>query len=434
MELSDIKTAIDAQGRAWEEFKKANDAMLAAKADGKAIGDFEAKLAALSDALDKQGDVLAAVQKRHVFGTPATESEQSLAAEAKSFNLALRADLATKGKAIPSPLSTEAYSQYKSAFLELARHGNVEMLSSDERKALSAGSDPDGGYMLPASTVGRIVAKVYELSVMRQMATVQTISTEAMEGVIDNNEANAGWVTEIGARNETSTPQLGKWRIEAFEMYAAPRITQKLLDDAAVDVEGWLAAKVADKMARIESDAFWNGTGIGQPKGLAAYTTAATADSSRAWGQIEHVNTGTNGAFNASTKGDPLFDLIGAFRDAYLQRAQFCMRREVRTAIRKLKEATTDRYLWEPSLQAGVPDRLLGYPVRIDQYMPALGTGSLSLAFGDFAEAYTIIDRMGSRTLRDPYTAKPYVIFYTTRRVGGGVLNFEAVKFLRFGT
>ncbi len=161
------------------------------------------------------------------------------------------------------------------------------------------------------------------------------------------------------------------------------------------------------------------------------YTTAATGDDTREWGQFEHVITGANGAFH-TTKADPLQDLIGAFKDQYLQSAQFLMRREVRTAIRKMKEATSDRYLWEPSLQAGQPDRLLGHAARIDQYVPAIATGSLSLAFGDFKEAYTIVDRIGVRTLRDPFTAKPYIKFYSTKRTGGGAVNFEAVKLLKF--
>ena len=213
-------------------------------------------------------------------------------------------------------------------------------------------------------------------------------------------------------------------------MYAMPKISQRILDDAATDVEAWLSNKVADKFARVEGAAFWTGTGVGQPKGLAAYTTAATSDDTRAWGQFEHIKTGANGAFH-TTKADPLQELIGAFKSQYLQNASFCMRRELRTDIRKMKEATSDRYLWEPSLQAGAPDRLLGYPVYIDQYMPAKATDSLSLAFGDFKQAYTIVDRMGIRTLRDPFTAKPYVVFYSTKRTGGGAQNTEALKFLK---
>ena len=433
-DLSEVKSLIEEQGRAWEEFKRTNDELIKAKADGKAIADIEAKLANMTAALDeskKRADELfeeIKASKRPSLGG----GESDMQKEAKSFNDALRADMQSKGRPA-AEISVDAYAQYKSAFVNLVRHGDLERLSADERKALSAGSDPDGGYLLPTPTVGRIVSKVYEQSVMRQIANVQSISTDALEGVVDNGDAGAGWVSETGTRSETTTPQVGKWRIEAHEMYAEPRVTQKLLDDAAVDVEMWLAGKIADKFARVEGTAFWSGTGTGQPRGLATYTTAATGDDSRAWGQFEHVKSGANGDFN-STKADPLQDLVGAMRDQYLAAAIFVMRREVRTKLRKLKEATSDRYLWEPSLQAGQPDRLLGYPVRIDQYMPSLTTDSLSLAFGDFAEAYTIVDRLGIRTLRDPFTAKPYVKFYSTRRVGGGAVNFEAVKFLKFAS
>ena len=433
-DLSEVKSLIEEQGRAWEEFKRTNDELIKAKADGKAIADIEAKLANMTAALDeskKRADELfeeIKASKRPSLGG----GESDMQKEAKSFNDALRADMQSKGRPA-AEISVDAYAQYKSAFVNLVRHGDLERLSADERKALSAGSDPDGGYLLPTPTVGRIVSKVYEQSVMRQIANVQSISTDALEGVVDNGDAGAGWVSETGTRSETTTPQVGKWRIEAHEMYAEPRVTQKLLDDAAVDVEMWLAGKIADKFARVEGTAFWSGTGTGQPRGLATYTTAATGDDSRAWGQFEHVKSGANGDFH-STKADPLQDLVGAMRDQYLAAAIFVMRREVRTKLRKLKEATSDRYLWEPSLQAGQPDRLLGYPVRIDQYMPSLATDSLSLAFGDFAEAYTIVDRLGIRTLRDPFTAKPYVKFYSTRRVGGGAVNFEAVKFLKFAS
>ena len=434
--IIEIKSLIEKQGEAWAEFKKTNDQLIAAKADGKAVGDLETKLAKISADMDKLGelksefDAVVANLQRNQSGGDAKALE--LDAECKGFNAMLRADFQSKGKSVPEPLNVDTYAQYKSAFFKVVRNGNVETLSSDERKALSAGSDPDGGYLLPTPTVGRMVKKIYEQSIMRQLADVVSISTDALEGVTDNDEADAGWVSETGTRSNSDTPQIGKYRIEAHEMYAMPKVTQKLIDDAATDVEGWLADKVADKFARVEGTAFWQGTGAGQPRGLASYTTAATADDSRAWGQFEHVKTGTNGDFNATTKGDPLHDLLGAFKDQYLQRATFVMRREVRTKIRKLKEATTDRYLWEPSLQAGTPDRLNGYPVRIDQYMPALAADSLSLAFGDFKEAYTIVDRIGVRTLRDPYTAKPYVVFYSTKRTGGGAVNFEAVKFLKF--
>lgn len=435
-DILEIAKTIEAQGKAWEEHKKTNDALIAAKADGKAVADLEAKLATLNSELDRLGDLKADFDKvilasQRPAGGGGGNSD--IEAECKSWNAMLRADFQSKGRSIPSEVSVDQYSNYKSAFFSMVRNGDIDRLSSDERKALSAGSDPDGGYLLPAPTVGRMVKKVYEQSIMRQLANVVTISTDALEGIVDNDESDAGWVSEIGARNDTDTPQLGKYRIEAHEMYAQPKATQKLIDDSATDVEAWLAMKTADKFARVEGAAFWTGTGAGQAKGLAGYATAATGDGSRAWGTFEHVVTGANGDFH-TTKLDPIQDLQGAFKDQYLQNAQFVMRREVRTKMRKLKEATNDRYLWEPSNQVGQPDRLNGYPVRIDQYMPALATGSLSLAFGDFREAYTIVDRIGIRTLRDPYTAKPYVRFYSTKRTGGGAVNFEAVKFLKFST
>ncbi|MCC6856865.1 MAG: phage major capsid protein, partial [Microbacteriaceae bacterium] len=318
-------------------------------------------------------------------------------------------------------------------FFKLVAGVTMDNLSSDERKAMSAGSDPDGGYLLPNSTQGMMVTKLYEQSIMRQICDVQTISTDKIEGIVDNNDASAGWVSELGSRSDSSTPQVGKWEIQAHEMYAMPKISQKLIDDAATNVEAWLANKVADKFARVEGTAFWQGTGAGQPYGLSMYTTAATGDGSRSWGQFEHVVTGANGDFH-TTQFDPIHTLMGAFKDHFLNNAQFVMRRAVRTAARKLKESTTNRYLWEPGMQVGAPERLMGYPCRVDEYMPTLASGSLSLAFGDFRQAYTIVDRLGVRTLRDPYTAKPYVVFYSTKRTGGGAMNYEAVKFLKFST
>lgn len=436
--LVDIKTMLEERKKAYDELHATVTELKKAQVDGKAIGDLTAKVETLSKACDKFDELKDAVDElQKKANRPQTDTEvkaaNDLAAELKGFNISLRAEYQAKGKAFPGEFNAEQYTAYKSAFFKVAVGVKAEDLPDAERKALQAGTDPDGGYLLPHATQGRTIGKIYEQSVMRQIATVQTISTNDIEGVLDNDEADAGWVSELGTRSDTDTPQVGKWKIEAHEMYAMPKASQRILDDAAVDVEAWLAGKIADKFARVEGTAFWQGTGAGQPMGLASYTTVTTADDTRAWGQFQHVVTGANGDFH-TTKADPLQDLIGAFKDQYLQNASFVMRREVRTKIRKLKEATSDRYLWEPSLQAGQPDRLLGYPTRIDQYMPALATNSLSLAFGDFRQAYLIVDRMGIRTLRDPYTAKPYVVFYTTKRTGGGAQNTEAVKFLKFGT
>jgi len=435
MELKDIAQTLEDQGRAFETFKKANDALIAAKAEGKAVGDLTAEVEKLSAELDKLSEMKSAIEEiqkktnRPDAGTD--DAAKALANEVKSFNIALRADFQSKGRAAPGELDAKTYSEYKSGFLKMAAGVRLEHMTGDEQKAMQAGSDPDGGYLLPHSTVGRMVSKLYDQSLMRQIASVQTIGTDKIEGLVDNNEADAGWVSELGTRSDTNTPQVGKWEIQAHEMYAMPKASQKLLDDAATDVEGWLAGKVADKFARVEGTAFWQGTGAGQPRGLATYTTVATADATRNWGEFEMVKTGANGAFH-TTQFDPVINMIGAFKDQYLNNAQFVMRRSVRTAARLLKESTTNRYLWEPGMQVGQPERLMGYPCRVDEYMPTLATDSLSLAFGDFKQAYQIVDRMGIRTLRDPFTAKPYVVFYSTKRTGGGAVNFEAVKFIKF--
>jgi len=432
-----IKTLLEQQGRAFEEFKRVNDDRIKAMAEGKAVGDLEAKLAKLEKELTTLSEVKSEFDKLMIKlqrpGGLGTQDE-GIEGECKSFNDYRRALAAQGGTSASSDISVDQYKAYKSGFFKLLRKGNLELLDDIERKAMSAGSDSDGGYLLPTPTVGRIVQKIFELSPIRQIANVMTISSGELEGIADTGEADAGWTSEMGTRNDTSTPQVQKYKIVAEEMYAQPKVTQKLLDDAAVDIEAWLANKVATKMARKEGNAFCVGDGVGKPRGFASYTTVATGDDTRAWGEIEHVVTGANGDFAASNPADVLFDLIGKFRPEYLQNAKWVTRREAITKIRKLKEATTNAYMWQPSLQAGQPDKLLGYPIVSAQDLAAIATGSLSMWLGDFMEGYQIVDRIGIRTLRDPFTAKPYVRFYSTKRVGGGVVNFEAIKALKFST
>jgi HK97 family phage major capsid protein len=303
-------------------------------------------------------------------------------------------------------------------------------LSQDEMKALSAGSDPDGGYLLPASAVGSIVKKVYETSEMRQYADVMTIGTDALEGIEDLGEAGVGYAGEKSTSGDETTPQVGKWSIQTWILDTEPKITQKLLDDANVDVEAWLAAKVGDKFGRFENSEFV--VGSSKIRGITSYTTAADSGSGVTWGSFGHVATGVSGDFAASTPADILFDVMGLLKNAYLPGAVWATRRSVITRIRKFKESTTNGYIWQPGLQAGQPERLLNYPIARMEDMPALGANSLSIGFGNLKEAYQIVDRQGLRTLRDPYTAKPYVKFYTTKRTGGGAKNFEALKFVKF--
>jgi HK97 family phage major capsid protein len=320
--------------------------------------------------------------------------------------------------------------EYKSAFNAYIRKGGGADLM---QKAMSVDSDPDGGYVVEPDTSGRIVRLVYETSPVRQVANVVTISTDALEGLNDLDEAEASWVGERSSRVETATPELGRYRIQVHEQYAEPRITQKLLDDAMMNVEGWLADKVADKFARSENAAFVNGDGALKPRGFLTYP--AGTPSATSWNVIERVDSGANGAFVAApNQADALMDLTFALKAAYRQGAVFMMNRSTLAAVRKLKTSDGD-LLWTPTIQdSGIGLNLLGYPVVEAEDMPDLATDSLSIAFGNFGVGYQIVDRAGIRVLRDPFTSKPFVKFYTTKRVGGDVVNFEAIKLMAFSS
>ncbi len=315
---------------------------------------------------------------------------------------------------------------YKAAFDTFLRKGE-EVMGPDERKALSVGTDPDGGYVVNPDLSGRIVMKVFESSPMRAYASVQVISSDALEGLFDLNEASSGWVGETDSRAETNTPQLGKWRIPAHELYAKPKATQKLLDDASINMESWLASKVAEKFARDEANAFVVGNGSNKPRGFLTYASGTTLP-----GTIERFPTTVNGAFAAAPDGgDVLINALYGLKQQYRANATWFMNRATLKLTRKLKD-DDGAYLWSPGIAAGQPASLLGYPVASFEDMPDPATDSLSIAVGDMREAYQIVDRIGIRTLRDPYSAKPYVEFYTTKRVGGDVVNFEAIKLIEF--
>jgi HK97 family phage major capsid protein len=427
-------------GKAFEEFKATHAQEIAEVRKGFSDVVTVEKLSRIDDALnalsEKQQQAIQradALEKRMNRPGLGGDGEKG-AVELKAFNASVKANAAALGRTAPVDVSAEGFAEYKAAFDRFLRYGKDE-LDGAERKALSVGSDPDGGYLVTPDMSGRIVTRMFETSPMRSIASVQVIGTDALEGIRDTDEAGSGgWVSETATRSETTTPAIAKWRIPVYEMYAKPKATQQLIDDANVDIEAWLAAKVADKLTRVENAAFVTGTGSGQPRGIASYTTAATTDATRSWGVFEHVLSGASADFAGSNPADKLFDLVGAMKDAYLTNARWLTRREVMTKVRKFKESTTNGYLWQPGLQQGQPQTLLGFPVTIAQDMPALAADSLSLAFGDFREAYQIVDRIGFRTLRDPYSAKPFVEFYTTRRVGGGAVQFEAVKFLKFNS
>ena len=239
----------------------------------------------------------------------------------------------------------------------------------------------------------------------------------------------AGWVSETAARPQTGTPQLAELTFPTMELYAMPAATQTLLDDAAVDIEAWIAAEVDTVFAEQEGAAFIAGDGANRPKGLLSYDTIANDNWS--WGKIGTVPTGAAGAFSSAGPQDVLIEAIYGLKAGHRQNGTFLMNRKTQSALRRFKD-TTGHYLWQPPAAAGQPASLMGFPVAEAEDMPDIAADSRSIAFGDFRAGYLVVDRTGVRVLRDPYSAKPYVLFYTTKRVGGGVQNFEAIKLVVF--
>lgn len=429
----EIKTAIAELGSAWEAFKATNDQTLA---EVKKLGATDVvlteKLDRINGAVDALEDRIGKAEAKANRPRRGADADLDEEAQVKAFNAALAGHQKAHSRPLQQ-LDADGVRAYKAGFEAFLRKGK-EGLEDTERKAMSVGSDPDGGFLVPADMSGRIALRLYDLSPIRQIAAVQPVSTDALEGIADNDQMAAGWVNEQAARPVTTTAQLGKWRIPVNEWYANPDATQKLLDDAVVDVSAWIEAKVAERGARLQGAAFCVGTGVGQPRGFTTHPTAATADGARAWGTLEHINTGVASNFAATNPADQLMDLVESMKDAYRDGARWVTRRSVIALIRKFKDTAGGTYLWQPGLQAGAPPTLIGFPVTKAEDMPALAAGSLSLAFGNFAIGYQVVDRRGMTVLRDPYSNKPYVQFYTTARVGGDVIQFEAIKFIRFGT
>jgi len=339
--------------------------------------------------------------------------------EIKATNAAL--NRSARGEAAAQGMSDEQKAR-RDAFNKYIRKGDGS-LSDMEQKALSVGSDPDGGFLVLPEMSSEIVKKVFESSPVRAVASVQTISSDSFEILQDLDEAGAGWVGETAARSETTTPQFKKIVIAVHEIYAKPRATQKLLDDAFVNIEAWLAEKVSERFGRIEATAFVQGDGVNKPRGFMTFTAGTS------FGQIEQVNSGSAAVITA----DGIINLKYSLKGAYAPGAVFMMKRATVASVRKLKD-TTNQYLWQPSLQLGQPDMLLGHPIYEADDMAVEAANALPIAFGNFKAGYQIVDRFGIRTLRDPYSAKPNVEFYTTKRVGGDVKDFEAIKILKCST
>jgi HK97 family phage major capsid protein len=347
-------------------------------------------------------------------GSGATSDIQ---AQAKAFS-----------KTVGHDVSAEDLGKYANGLDAYMRVGADNRRFSEVRNLMEVGSDPAGGYTVTPDMSGRIIKKIFETSPARQLFSVMSIGTDAVEGLIDRDDLDTGWVGEKQPRPETGTPDLGKWRIDVHEQYAMPKVTQKLLDDSSFDIEAWLSARVADKFARVENTATFSGDGVNKPRGILTYTTAATPDATRNWQVFEHI---ASGGTTGITNTDFLINLVMALKAAYRTGANWTMNRKTLGYIRTLKDGDGN-YLWQPDFGQRQGGTLLGYDIVEAEDMPDIASNALSVGFGNFKAAYQIVDRMGIRVLRDPYTEKGFVKLYTTKRVGGDALDFDAAKFMKF--
>ena len=313
--------------------------------------------------------------------------------------------------------------EYKSAFDSYIKKGiETPLVNLEIKRDLTTSIDSSssyGGYLLSPNIQKIIIDSIEEKCIMRKICSVQEISSSSLD-VIDSTNMTPSWLNETGTVSDTDTTIFSKTTINTFDLVAQPKVSQKLLDDSAIDIEQWLANRLADDFIGAEENAFINGTGStnNQPTGILSYV-----------GDEDGIETITSSDTSKRFTESDILDLYYSLDDKYVNNACFLMPRSAIKLIRQLKDTTSGHYLWNPALLSGQTDTLLGSPIYQSSYMPTIGKSSKSIIFGDF-KYYQIVDRVGIRILRDPYTVKPYVRFYTTKRVGGDVINKDAFKCL----
>jgi HK97 family phage major capsid protein len=330
--------------------------------------------------------------------------------------------------ALSARAETEA--PHQKAFNAYLRSGDDDGLRglSLEGKALSTAVAADGGYLIDPQTADRIRSMLFATSSLRSIANIVQVEASSFDVLIDRSEVGSGWATEVAATTETATPIIERISIKLHELAAMPKASQRLLDDSAFDVEGWLAEKIATRFIRAEAAAFINGDGVDKPKGILLPPKVANA--SWTWGNIGYIPTGAAADFLAVNPADCIINLVYALGADYRANATFVMNSKTTGAVRKMKDAD-GRFLWLDGIAAGEPARLMGYPVLICEDMPDIAANAFAIAFGDFRSAYTVAERPDLRILRDPFSAKPNVLFYANKRVGGDITDFAAIKLLR---
>jgi HK97 family phage major capsid protein len=391
--------AYDGLMRAFEAFKETNDERL---------DQLEARM---SDALTEE--------KLHRISGALDQAQRRI------DDLALKAARPQRGGSAPR---TGASAEHKTAFEGYMRRGETHDLRRLEEKALSAGTDADGGYLVPDEIEAGVMR---DASPIRAISGVRQVSANTYKKPFAITGAATGWVAETASRTQTASPTLAELAFPTMELYAMPAATQTLLEDAAVNIDEWVAEEVRVAFAEQENAAFVSGDGSNKPKGFLAYTTVAEA--SWAWDKIGYLTTGVSADFPASDPADKLIDLVYALKSGYRANAHWVLNRSTQGQIRKIKDGDGN-YIWRPGDAAGQQPTLMGFPIAETEDMPDIAANSFSIAFGDFGRGYLVVDRLGIRILRDPFSAKPYVLFYTTKRVGGGVQDFNAIKLLKFGT
>ncbi|MGV0961865.1 MAG: phage major capsid protein [Limnohabitans sp.] len=396
----ELKELLEKQNKAFADFRDANDARLKAlEAKGTVDPLLEEKVDKANKEISDIAKKMAEIEKK--MNRPGGGS----------------------GQGQTSPEAEE----HKAAFGSFLRKGREDGLRDLERKALNITTDEDGGYAVPTEIDTDILRLMSNESPMRRLCTVRGIGNAEYKKLVNLGGASSGWVDEDDARPETNAPKLAAITPYMGEIYSNPAATQQMLDDVFFNAETWLSEEVAIEFSEQENLAFLSGNGTKKPKGILAYTAVTTADATRAFGQLQYKET----ASATAVTGDELIDLVYLLRSKYRSGAAWMMNSLTLAAVRKLKDTTTGQYLWAPGLQAGQPSQLLGYAAEENEDMADIATGAVAAMFGNFKRGYMIVDRMGSRTLRDPYTNKPYVHFYTTKRVGGMLMDSLAIKLLK---
>lgn len=316
----------------------------------------------------------------------------------------------------------------KTAMERFARKGDVSGLS--EAKGMSTDSGPDGGYFVPEEIDYAIDKLIMDQSPMRQICLVRPSNAGSLRRIVNAGGTNSGWAGERQARPETETPDLKAVTITAHELYANPALTQKILDDAGFDAAQWLQDEIVEEFVAQENTAFVLGDGIEKPRGFLTYPTAAQGDAVREFGTLEHLVTGQAATLPTTNPADLFIQLVFKLKAGYRQGAVWLMNSNTLSLVMRFKDGQGN-LIWQPSLREGVPSTLCGYPVYECEDMPDVGAGAVPVAFGNFQRGYTIVDRKQTAILRDPFTNKPYVHFYAVRRVGGALVNSEAIKLIK---